>query len=42
MRPNSSAIGMNVAGEIGSPSRVHRIRDSNPMHIPEVRATMGW
>ena len=40
--PSSSAIGMNVTGETGSPARVHRTSDSNPTHIPEASDTIGW
>ena len=35
MSPSSSAIGTKVTGDTGFPSRVHRISDSNPTHIPE-------
>jgi hypothetical protein len=42
MRPSSSAIGMNVAGEIASPLRVHRTSDSNPTHVPVASDTIGW
>jgi hypothetical protein len=33
---------MNVVGEIASPFRFHRTRDSNPTHIPEASNTIGW
>ena len=34
-------LGMKVAGEIASPLRVQRMRDSNPTHIPDVSDTIG-
>ena len=40
--PSSSAIGMNVAGDTGSPLRVQRTSDSKPTHIPDVSDTIGW
>jgi hypothetical protein len=35
-------MGTNVAGETGSPLRVHRTSDSKPTHIPDASDTMGW
>jgi hypothetical protein len=42
INPSSSAIGTNVAGEIGSPLRDHRTSDSKPTHLPVESRTIGW
>ena len=42
IRPSSSAIGTNVAGDTGSPLRVQRTSDSKPTHIPVASRTIGW
>ena len=39
--PSSSAIGMKVTGETGSPLRVQRTSDSKPTHMPDVSRTIG-
>ena len=42
MSPNSSATGMNSAGDTGLPLRVQRTSASKPMHIRERSDTIGW